>query len=107
MAVSPNGTYVAGLAGNMFNATGFDPDVEIRRMSDGQLVSRIHFRRALTFDTEMWWENDSAVLFPVMGRRANYLVRCHLSGGCRLAAHPLSTGDFSHNNQADWHDSSN
>jgi hypothetical protein len=108
MAISPRGTYVAGVAHSMFYDGSDGADIEIRRMSDGRVVARFHYRGSVNWTYEMWWDSPSAVLVSVGGRKYSYLVRCRTSGVCRLAASRLPAGMFfTHDPQTDFHDSSN
>ncbi|HWU20320.1 MAG TPA: hypothetical protein VN088_02260 [Nocardioides sp.] len=77
VAVSPDGTYVAGLASGT---------VQIRRMRDGTVVRRF----AVGTTSGLTWETDTRVLIAMAGTK-DWIVRCSLAGSCNLAAGPART----------------
>jgi hypothetical protein len=85
-AVSPDGTYVAGLAGGRAN------HVQLRRMSDGSVVS--DWSRHLAFDRPLAWADADHVVSVLRSRRGWALLRCGVGADCvrasALSGDPLS-----------------
>ena len=85
-SVSPDGAYVAGLGGTRAN------HVQVRRMSDGSLVS--DWRRHLAYERPLVWEDATHVVSVLRTRKGWALVRCDVGGGCtritKLSGDPLS-----------------
>ncbi|GAB4012853.1 hypothetical protein [Nocardioides ultimimeridianus] len=110
MAVSPDGLRVAGLAGDQITNVGTynpNPDIEIRRVSDGTLLRRIHVTnstRYMNYAGEIWWESNTSILVAETMPYRSFLIRCSVSGTCVTTA-PSVTSDwwFSHRSQTDWH----
>ena len=83
--VSPDGAYVAGLGGSANH-------VQVRRMSDGSLVS--DWKRHLAFERPLVWEGSDRVVSVLRTRKGWALLRCRVGGDCTritgLSGDPLS-----------------
>jgi hypothetical protein len=83
--VSPDGAYVAGLAGNANH-------VQVRRMTDGSLVS--DWKRHLAYERPLVWESADRVVSVLRTRKGWALVRCVVGADCTritgLSGDPLS-----------------
>lgn len=88
VAVSPNGTYVAGFASST---------LQIRRMSDGTVVRQL----AAGTTSGVTWESDNRFLVATVGS-LDWIVRCPLSGACYVAAGPASTR-YTFDQVPHWH----
>ncbi len=77
--VSPDGAHVAGLAGNANH-------VQVRRMSDGSLVS--DWKRHLAYERPLVWETDARVVSVLRTRRGWALLRCVVGTDCTRVTRP-------------------
>jgi hypothetical protein len=94
LAVSPDGTTVAGLriARSGFNSPAI---LDVRRMDDGTLLDSIAFGERITMDNwsitsaheqTVRWESNSKLVFQLGSPSGAVLVRCRLDGGCQRAS---------------------
>ena len=83
--VSPDGGYVAGLSGNANH-------VQVRRMSDGSLVS--DWKRHLAYERPLVWADADHVVSVLRTSKGWALLRCRLGRDCTrvtgLSGDPLS-----------------
>ena len=83
--VSPDGAYVAGLAGHVNH-------IQVRSMTDGSLVS--DWKRHLAFERPLVWADADDVVSVLRTRRGWALLRCRVGGDCArvsdLSGYPLS-----------------
>jgi hypothetical protein len=83
--VSPDGAYVAGLGGKSNH-------VQVRRMSDGSLVS--DWNRHLAFERPLVWEDADQLVSVLRTRKGWALLRCDVGRDCdrisSLSGDPLS-----------------
>ncbi|GAB4012847.1 hypothetical protein [Nocardioides ultimimeridianus] len=122
IAVSPDGALVVGLSGDQIGVRGewwhtlpawADPDIEIRRVSDGTLVHDFHFASHDTDPSvraeklpprDIWWENSSTLLIAKTLPHRTWLIRCTVGGACATAAPSVPwTWGFWHRHVTDWH----
>jgi hypothetical protein len=84
-SVSPDGAYVAGLA-------GYVNHLQVRRMSDGTLVS--DWKRHLDFERPLVWEDAGHLVSVLRTHQGWALLRCEVGGDCTrvtgLSGDPLS-----------------
>jgi len=84
--VSPDGSYVAGIAGGAAN------HLQVRRMSDGSLVS--DWKRHLAYERPLVWEDPDHVVSVLRTRKGWAPLRCTVAGDCvrtgRLSGDPVS-----------------
>ena len=78
-SVSPDGAYVAGLAGNPNH-------VQVRRMSDGSLVS--DWKRHLSFERPLVWEDAGHLVSVLRSGRGWAVLRCAVGADCRRTSRP-------------------
>jgi len=87
-SVSPDGTYVAGLAANANH-------LQVRRMTDGSLVS--DWKRHLAYERPLVWEDADHLVSVLRTRKGWALLRCRVSEDCTritgLSGDPLSLPD--------------
>lgn len=88
VAVSPDGTYVAGFGSQA---------IQIRRASDGSVVRQL----SVGGNNGLQWESDTRLLISVAGRK-DWVVRCPLTGACHTAAGP-SPERFELDQVPTWH----
>jgi hypothetical protein len=77
--VSPDGAYVAGLGGRSNH-------LQVRRMSDGSLVS--DWKRHLAYERPLVWEDAGHLVSVLRTRRGWAPLRCTVEGDCVRTARP-------------------